>query len=191
MRSYLDTDIGKNDIEDHLINRLRNFRYKTIPWMNSLISLKQSKVLEIGCGTGCTTVALAEQGCELTSIDVDEIHIKVAKKRCELYGLPVNISSMNATEIHEINKKFDIIVFSASLEHFELALNIRCSDLDTYNMQSFTGSFISNAVLNESKYNTLNSIKQHTANFIAEFLQAGSVADRNRRRVWAEFGKTS
>jgi S-adenosylmethionine-dependent methyltransferase len=236
---YLDTGIGRNDLEDHMINRLRDFRYETIPWINSLISLKQSKVLEIGCGTGCTAVALAEQGCELTSIDVDDPSIKAAKKRSELYDLPVNILTLNAAEIDKINKKFDMIVFSASLEHmtyderiasiksawnmlnkggfltvietpnrlyyldshssmlpfyhwlpdqiairyskfspreacrnsgsdemkfirfgrgasfheFELALNIRCGDLDVYNMQSFKRSFITNTVLNGSKYN--------------------------------------
>lgn len=236
---YLNSDIGKNDMEDHLINRLLNFRYDTIPWINSLISLKQSKVLEIGCGTGCTTVALAEQGCELTSIDVNNIDIKVAKKRCELYNLSVNILAMNAVDIAEINSKFDLIVFSASLEHmtyeerlisiktawsmlnkngflvvietpnrlyyfdghssklpfyhwlpdqlamqyskyspreacinnsfdemqflrfgrgasfheFEIALDIRCSDMEVYNMQSFRKTFISNIISDEYKYN--------------------------------------
>ncbi|GHV46186.1 hypothetical protein AGMMS49546_33720 [Spirochaetia bacterium] len=111
------SDIDKKDMEDHMINRLLNFRYRTIPWLNSLISLEQSKVLEIGCGTGCTTVALAEQGCQLTSIDVNNIHLEVAKKRCELYNLSANIFAMNAVNIKEINEKFDLIIFSASLEH--------------------------------------------------------------------------
>jgi S-adenosylmethionine-dependent methyltransferase len=114
---YLDTDIGKNDLKDHMENRLHSFRYEVLPWINSIISLKKSSVLEIGCGTGSASVALAEQGCELTGIDVNDIHIKVAQKRCELYGLTANISSMNATDISQINKKFDLIVFSASLEH--------------------------------------------------------------------------
>jgi S-adenosylmethionine-dependent methyltransferase len=115
--AYLNTDIGKKDMEDHLVNRLFNFRYRTIPWINSFASIKKSKVLEIGCGTGCTTVALAEQGCELTSIDIDENSINVAKKRCEIYGLSAEILVMSSIDINELNKKFDIIIFSASLEH--------------------------------------------------------------------------
>jgi len=114
---YLDSDIGKKDMEDHIANRLYSFRHRTIPWINSLMLLEGSKVLEIGCGTGCTTLALAEQGCELTSIDVNDMHIVVARKRCELYNLAASISVMNATEISKINEKFDLIVFSASLEH--------------------------------------------------------------------------
>jgi 2-polyprenyl-3-methyl-5-hydroxy-6-metoxy-1,4-benzoquinol methylase len=116
-QEYLNTDIGKKDMEDHMVNRIFDFRHRTIPWINSLISLGQAKILEIGCGTGCTTVALAEQGCELTSIDVNTDTIKVAKKRCELYNLQVNISAMNAININELNTKFDLILFSASLEH--------------------------------------------------------------------------
>lgn len=114
---YLNSDIGKKDLEDQMINRLLSFRHHAIPWINSIVSLKGSKVLEIGCGTGSTAVALAEQGCNLTSIDIAEAHIKVAKKRCELYDLQVNISLMNAMDINKINEKFDLIIFSASLEH--------------------------------------------------------------------------
>ena len=114
---YLDTDIGKKDMEEHISNRLFDFRYRTIPWINSLMPLEQSKVLEIGSGTGCTTVALVEQGCKLTGIDVNDIYIKAAKKRCELYGLSANILAMNATQINKINEKFNLILFSASLEH--------------------------------------------------------------------------
>jgi len=42
---YLDSDIGKKDMENHMINRLLDFRYHTIPWINYLMPLKQSKVL--------------------------------------------------------------------------------------------------------------------------------------------------
>ena len=118
---YLNSYSGKKNMEDHLINRLFYSRYRTIPWINSLISSvsiwDNLKVLEIGCGTGCTTVALAEQGCALTSIDVNDVHIEAAKQRCRLYGLSANILAMNATDITSLNKKFDLIIFSASLEH--------------------------------------------------------------------------
>ena len=109
--------IQKQDLEDHLFYRLSGFRHRTIPWLNSIKALNRCKVLEIGCGTGCTTIALAEQGCNVTSIDVNEESIKVAQKRCELYGLPAKISALNATEINEIGEKFDFIIFPDSLEH--------------------------------------------------------------------------
>ena len=109
--------IQKQDLEDHLFNRLSGFRYRTIPWLNSIKPLNRLKILEIGCGTGCTTIALAEQGCTVASIDVDEESIKIAQKRCELYGVTAKISVLNATEINEIEEKFDVVIFPDSLEH--------------------------------------------------------------------------
>ena len=107
--------LQKNDMENHMFNRLFAFRHRAIPWINSLMPLKESKVLEIGCGTGCTSIALAEQGCTLTGIDVADI--QVAKKRCELYGLSANIMNLNATQICELDDEFDLIIFSDSMEH--------------------------------------------------------------------------
>ena len=175
----------------------------------------------------------------MTGIDVNAIYIESAKKRCDLYGLSANILAMNATEINKINEKFNLILFSASLEHmtykerivslklawdmlenngflvvietpnrlyyfdghssllpfyhwlpdqiamqyskfspreecvnsssdeikfirfgrgasfheFEIALNTRCSDLETNCMQSFKKTFITNIVSKEYKYN--------------------------------------
>jgi len=110
-------DVEQQDLEDHIVNRLSGFRHRTIPWLNSIKPLSRCKVLEIGCGTGCTTIALAEQGCTVTSIDLDEKSIAIAQKRCELYGLTAQISVLNATQINKIGEKFDIIVFPDSLEH--------------------------------------------------------------------------
>jgi S-adenosylmethionine-dependent methyltransferase len=115
--SYLESSEGMNDMNNHMYNRLDNFRKNTIPWLNYLLPLKNSKILEIGCGTGSTTVALAEQDCIVTSVDVNETHINVAKKRCQLHQVPANIKAMNAINIGELKGKFDFIIYSASLEH--------------------------------------------------------------------------
>lgn len=114
---YLSTEIGKEDMEDHIVNRLKKFRKNMIPWLNALLPLSEAKILEIGCGTGSTTITLAEQSANLTSIDIDENHIKVARKRCELYDLSVSFFVMNANQIHDLNETFDFIIFSACLEH--------------------------------------------------------------------------
>lgn len=115
--SYLDTDIGKKDFDSIMTRRLKIFRYSVVPWINSIIPIKQKKVLEIGCGTGCMSIPLAEQECELTSIDLNEAHLEILKKRCELHKLAINILAMDAVSIDNINTKFDIIIFSAVLEH--------------------------------------------------------------------------
>lgn len=118
-QSYLSSDEGKKDMHNHLYGRLAIFRSNVIPWLNDAKPLSQSRILEIGCGTGSSTVALAEQGADVTAIDMLEKDLVVAKDRCEAYNLNVKLIHMNATEVHKIfvGEHFDLIIFFACLEH--------------------------------------------------------------------------
>jgi len=109
----------KIDLNDHLINRLENDRLRIIPWLNASESLKGKKILEIGCGTGSSTIALAEQGAVVTGVDLDEGALKVAEDRKNVYGLDIELDYLNATEVHKKfeNEHFDFIIFFATLEH--------------------------------------------------------------------------
>lgn len=46
------------------------FRYRYLPWMMAVMPINGARVLEIGAGTGASTVALAERGASVTSIDL-------------------------------------------------------------------------------------------------------------------------
>jgi SAM-dependent methyltransferase len=117
--SYLATTQGKEDFEEHLRGRTNDDRASVIPWLDEARRLKGAQILEIGCGTGSATVALAEQGAEVTAVDVDEHAVQVARDRCEAYGLKVHFSVLNATQVarHFAADRFDFIIFYASLEH--------------------------------------------------------------------------
>ena len=90
-----------------------------VPWLDEVRPLQSASILEIGCGTGCSTVALAEQGAEVTAIDVDAGSLTVASERCLAYGLDVSFAHANATEVDKLfaGRHFDYIIFYASLEH--------------------------------------------------------------------------
>lgn len=109
----------KIDLQDHLINRLEHDRARIIPWLNAAGSLKGKKILEIGCGTGSSTVALAEQGADVTGIDLDADALKVAEERKKLYALDIKLEYMNAADVHKNYPKgtFDFIIFFATIEH--------------------------------------------------------------------------
>ena len=119
---YLSADFGKNDLLDHLYRRLVNNRTYIIWWLDNTKPLYNANILEIGCGTGSSTVALAEQGAKVTAIDMYEPSLIVAKERCKVYDLDVEFFNANATEIYRLftNRRFDFIIFYASLEHMTL-----------------------------------------------------------------------
>ena len=119
---YLSTDWGKNDLQNHLSRRLHSDRNMIVPWLDAVRPLRNASILEIGCGTGCSTVALAEQGAEVTAIDVDESSLVIATERCRAFGLEVTFAHANATQVHQLfaGRHFDYIIFYAALEHMTM-----------------------------------------------------------------------
>lgn len=116
---YLSTEVGRSDLLNHLYRRTIFDRLVIIPWLDQAKPLEGSYVLEIGCGTGASTVALAEQGAHVTAIDVESDSLAVAQERCEIYGVNARFVEANATVVSELfpNEHFDFIIFYASLEH--------------------------------------------------------------------------
>jgi ubiquinone/menaquinone biosynthesis C-methylase UbiE len=49
------------------------------------------QVLEIGCGIGTDTINFARHGAHVTSVDLSEASLKIAKQRAEVYGLTSSI----------------------------------------------------------------------------------------------------
>jgi 2-polyprenyl-3-methyl-5-hydroxy-6-metoxy-1,4-benzoquinol methylase len=120
---YLASELGRADLRQHLFERLNNNRYRVIPWIvDATGPLLDKSVLEIGCGTGASTVAVAEQGANLLACDEHDGSLRVATDRLECYGLRVELKSMNAGEMFAsiANREFDVILFLAVLEHMRL-----------------------------------------------------------------------
>jgi len=107
------------DLQNHLFRRLDDNRRQVVPWLDAARSLDGAAVLEIGCGTGSATVALAEQGARVTAVDLDPRAIRVAEERCRLYGVEATFFAANAAELSGpiAEQRFDFILFFASLEH--------------------------------------------------------------------------
>jgi S-adenosylmethionine-dependent methyltransferase len=117
--AYLATEDGSADLSNHMLGRLSTDRERVIPWLNDAKALKGTRVLEIGCGTGASTVALTEQGAIVTAVDVNAGNVEAARARLDLYGLSADFVVANATELHQRFSpgSFDLIVFFATLEH--------------------------------------------------------------------------
>lgn len=120
---WLATPEGRRDLEDHTQRRLHVFRTQVVPWLASARSLSGARILEIGCGTGASTVALAEQGANVTAIDIDEASLVVARDRCRLHGVAAEFLQVNGAATEQLPQlgQFDFVIFFACLEHMTYA----------------------------------------------------------------------
>jgi len=134
---YLSSGEGQRDLFGHLKGRLDGFRRTVIPWLNDAKLLLGANILEIGCGTGSLTVALAEQGAKVAAMDIDEESLIVAKDRCRIYELNADFFKANANMASSLflDRHFDFIIFSASLEHLNHMERIAAMK-NTWNMLS-------------------------------------------------------
>jgi S-adenosylmethionine-dependent methyltransferase len=117
--AHLESVEGRRDLDGHWRRRLARDRRELVPWLDAARPLFGTRILEIGCGTGCSSVALAEQGALVTAVDVDAGSIDLARARCELHGLDVEFVVANASEVAAKlgDEHFDQVIFAASLEH--------------------------------------------------------------------------
>ncbi|MDT7741793.1 MAG: hypothetical protein QOE59_871 [Actinomycetota bacterium] len=109
-------------LADHLVGRLTVFRREVVPWLADAVPLDGATVLEIGCGTGSSTVALAEQGAQVIGVDILPDRVDVARTRCAAYDLRCELHVANAVDVSSIvdGRDVDLVVFFAALEHMTL-----------------------------------------------------------------------
>ena len=97
----------------HQINPLR------VDFIEERSSVKDKKVLDVGCGGGILAEALSELGANVTGIDASENTIGVAKSHSRSIGSDV-IYIQNTIEEYissHPNEKFDVITCLEMLEH--------------------------------------------------------------------------
>ena len=143
LNSYFDKNqkIENNDLKDHINKRITVSRSKIIPWIMQTLELKNKKVLEVGSGTGSSSITLAEQGAVVTGIDLDNSSLKVAKHRAQILDLEIKFLELSGIEIHTLNQSFDVVIYYAALEHMTIEERID-SLQQAYSLLSKSGYLI-------------------------------------------------
>jgi ubiquinone/menaquinone biosynthesis C-methylase UbiE len=71
-----------------------------------------SRVLDVGCGTGRTTIPLYQQGYEVVGVDITPAMIDTARSIASQQGLAIKYEVGDATHLPYHNESFDHALFS-------------------------------------------------------------------------------
>jgi SAM-dependent methyltransferase len=75
------------------------------------------KVLEIGSGIGTDTINFMRAGADLTSIDLSDESVSIAKKRAEIFGFDSERIMVQNAEEFNFPRKFDLIYSFGVIHH--------------------------------------------------------------------------
>ena len=81
-------------------------------FINKHFTKKNASLLDIGCGTGRTTIVLSKMGFKIVGIDLVPAMIKNAKKIAKKKNLRINYEIADATNLNIKNNSFDYAIFS-------------------------------------------------------------------------------
>ncbi len=96
----------------HDINPLR------VNWINERAPLAGKKVLDVGCGGGILSEAMAQRGAQVMGIDMGEAPLAVARLHQLESGVEVEYRQITAeTLAEEMPEQFDVVTCLEMLEH--------------------------------------------------------------------------
>ncbi|MEQ1591719.1 MAG: bifunctional 2-polyprenyl-6-hydroxyphenol methylase/3-demethylubiquinol 3-O-methyltransferase UbiG [Thiobacillaceae bacterium] len=96
----------------HEINPLR------LKWIDSMASIAGKKVLDVGCGGGILSEAMAAAGAHVSGIDLSEKALKIAKLHLLESGQSVDYRLIAAEAFaEEMPGQFDVVTCMEMLEH--------------------------------------------------------------------------
>lgn len=96
----------------HVINPLR------MSFIKDHAELAGKKVLDVGCGGGILSEALARAGAHVTAIDLAEAPLKIARQHAKQEGLDIDYRYENISDLLKSHAgEFDVIACLEMLEH--------------------------------------------------------------------------
>lgn len=88
------------------------------------IDPKGLSVIDLGCGAGGLTVALAERGACCLGIDRNNEQIARARILAAEHGVAAEFQAADILELHDLNKPADLMILAEIVEHLETRDNV-------------------------------------------------------------------
>ena len=107
---------------DHLGARVAHAFNSFLPWCQELsVNLEGARVLEVGCGTGSSTVALAAHAAYVLACDIHLPSLEAARIRLVEDGFANKVKFLligtDLAELLALTEKFDVVVLYGVAEH--------------------------------------------------------------------------
>lgn len=71
--------------------------------------INPGRVLELGCGTGTNAIYLAQQGFDVTGVDISKTAIERAREKSEAAGVKIRFIEADATNPGDIGQPFPFV----------------------------------------------------------------------------------
>jgi 2-polyprenyl-6-hydroxyphenyl methylase / 3-demethylubiquinone-9 3-methyltransferase len=96
----------------HQLNPLR------LQVIQNQLALSQKKILDIGCGGGLLSEAMARCGAEVMGIDLSEQLLETAREHAQQQGLQIDYQLIDSTSLSkQKSANFDVVTCMELLEH--------------------------------------------------------------------------
>ncbi|MFZ1491818.1 MAG: methyltransferase domain-containing protein [Candidatus Competibacter denitrificans] len=115
---------GRLAVENAVFRRYNQATQYAVPWVNRTTPLAGSQIVEIGCGSGSSTVAFARLAGHVVGYDIDAAHVEGARLRAQMLGLSnVTYHAVTPDQLlsqichRHAENSVDIVLLYAVLEH--------------------------------------------------------------------------
>lgn len=89
----------------------------TVHYLDKYIN-SDSKILEVGAGTGRYSLYFAEKGCDVTALDLTPRHIDIIREKAEVSDIKIDAKVGNALNLSPFEKEsFDFVLCLGPLYH--------------------------------------------------------------------------
>jgi S-adenosylmethionine-dependent methyltransferase len=127
-QAYLSSAVGLKEVDAHVDGRYLSTVKWIMPWLLGCVEFQSETVLEIGCGTGSSTAAVAPLCNRVEAYDIRGDSIEAARHRLGLHGLHnASFHHLKAEQVlpqireRHVAGSVGVVLLFAVLEHMTLA----------------------------------------------------------------------